>query len=138
MTTEKDYPHSLTPAEKAKGGRASGRAKRRRKAFKDVFNTLLASDLPAETALAVKQKQGMAGRDTTGFTVADFIALSLVAKAVAGDIKAFEVIRDTLGEKPGEKPVADFTAIPKITVVRGENKAGHNITESENHEKHKN
>lgn len=31
------------------------------------------------------------------------ISVALVQKAIKGDIKAFEVIRDTIGEKPTEK-----------------------------------
>lgn len=31
------------------------------------------------------------------------ISIALVQKAIKGDIKAFEVIRDTIGEKPTEK-----------------------------------
>lgn len=31
------------------------------------------------------------------------ISLALIKKAIKGDIKAFEVIRDTIGEKPADK-----------------------------------
>lgn len=31
------------------------------------------------------------------------MCLALIRKAMGGDIKAFEVIRDTLGQKPGQK-----------------------------------
>ena len=37
-----------------------------------------------------------------GGHIQDDMCLALVAKALAGDVRAFEVIRDTLGQKPAE------------------------------------
>lgn len=87
----------------AKGGKASVEARRKRKAFKDVFNTLLTNDLSPELAEALNDKSGALSIDTKGFTVNDYMALAQVVKAIGGDTKAFEVIRDTVGEKPIDK-----------------------------------
>lgn len=87
----------------AKGGKASVEARRKRKAFKDVFNTLLTNDLSPELAEALNDKSGALSIDTKGFTVNDYMALAQVVKAIGGDTKAFEVIRDTVGEKPVDK-----------------------------------
>lgn len=44
------------------------------------------------------------------------MTLSLLAKALDGDIKAYEVIRDTLGEKPKEKIEAEIDSKIEIKV----------------------
>jgi hypothetical protein len=62
------------------GGIASGESRRKRKQLRDDLINLL------ET------------KDTQ-----NRICLELIAKALDGDIKAFEVIRDTIGEKPKEQ-----------------------------------
>lgn len=42
------------------------------------------------------------------------ISLALIEKAMNGDIKAFEVIRDTIGEKPIEKQELSMKELPII------------------------
>lgn len=44
------------------------------------------------------------------------ISLSLLMKATSGDTKAFEVIRDTIGEKPKEVLDANVTTDIKVTL----------------------
>ena len=63
-----------------KGGLASGEARRKRKTLKEEL-LLMLSD--GETQKSV--------------------TLALIEKAMSGDTKAFEVIRDTIGEKPVDK-----------------------------------
>lgn len=66
------------------GGIASGESRRQRKTLKEELLVLLA--------------QG----DTQ-----EKISLALLQKAMNGDTKAFEVIRDSIGEKPVDKVEAD-------------------------------
>lgn len=66
------------------GGRKSGEARRRKKALREHLEALLAS------------KQG-------DMTTAEALTLALVEKGLSGDVRAFEVIRDTIGEKPVDK-----------------------------------
>ena len=83
-------PKTLTPfnkmdAEKkreiqSKGGKASKIARNKRKALKEELLLLLAE---GETQKAM--------------------SLAIISKALTGDTKAFEVIRDTIGEKPTDK-----------------------------------
>ena len=63
-----------------KGGLASGEARRKRKTLKEELLLMLAE---GETQQSV--------------------TLALIEKAMSGDTKAFEVIRDTTGEKPVDK-----------------------------------
>jgi len=72
--------HKLTVEELSKGGKNSVESRKRTKQLKEDLVTLL----------------------ETGDTQ-NRICLELIAKALDGDIKAFEVIRDTIGEKPTEK-----------------------------------
>ena len=70
-----------------KGGIASGKARRERKTLKEELLLLLS--------------QG----DTQ-----EKISLSLIKEALKGNTKAFEIIRDTVGEKPKEEiEVSDVT-----------------------------
>ena len=62
------------------GGNASGEARRKRKTLKEELLLMLSE---GETQQSV--------------------TLALIEKAMSGDTKAFEVIRDTIGEKPVDK-----------------------------------
>lgn len=87
-------PQNLTPfntmdAKKkkeiqSKGGHASTKVRRERKAFKEALLVALKT---------VKDDQ----------TIQDIGIESLMAKFMAGDLKAFEIVRDTVGEKPTDK-----------------------------------
>ncbi|MBO4516718.1 hypothetical protein J5751_04810 [bacterium] len=68
-----------------KGGKASGVARREKKRFKELL----------EMALSMKDEKG---------EQYDFkIVKSMIKKATSGSERAFELIRDTIGEKPIEK-----------------------------------
>ena len=85
-----------------KGGKASAKARKRKKELKELLE--LALSQPSEI---------VEGEDNyTAITVA------LIQKAIQGDTKAYEVIRDTLGQKPTEQQQMDLTA--KIEVDYGE------------------
>lgn len=68
----------------AKAGKASGAARRARKTFREA----VIAALEAQTK--------------TGDILVDIVAAQ-VQKALDGDTKAFEVLRDTSGEKPTDK-----------------------------------
>ena len=72
--------HTLTVEEQRQGGIASGITRAKRKTFKEELLNLLSDK-----------------------DVNKNISLSLLSKALDGDIRAFEVIRDTVGEKPIDK-----------------------------------
>ena len=63
-----------------KGGLASGEARRKRKTLKEELLLMLSEGDTQQS-----------------------VTLALVEKAISGDTKAFEVIRDTIGEKPVDK-----------------------------------
>lgn len=77
------------------GGIASGVAKRKRKTFREELLLLLSNGDTQEK-----------------------ISLAVLQEALNGNIKAFETIRDTIGEKPKEQQEIEMEA--KITVDYGD------------------
>lgn len=75
----------------ALGGKKSAEARKKRKALRELLEVALM--MPADC----------------GGTRIDSIVSALIGKAETGDTKAFEVIRDTLGEKPTEKLQQELT-----------------------------
>lgn len=73
------------------GGIASGEARRAR--------ITLRADLEELLSMPAKDEAGV----ETGETMQHAIAVALIEKALKGDTKAFEIIRDTIGEKPTER-----------------------------------
>ena len=71
------------------GGKASGEARRQKRDLRRACEMLLEMDIK--------------GKDGTTKTGAEAIALAQLQKALKGDAKAFEVLRDTAGQKPVER-----------------------------------
>ncbi|MBQ9452366.1 MAG: hypothetical protein IJU65_03615 [Desulfovibrio sp.] len=70
------------------GGKKSGEARRRKRTLRELLEVLL------------ETKQG-------DMTTAEAITIALAEKALSGDVKAFETIRDTIGQKPVEKKAVE-------------------------------
>ena len=68
-----------------KGGKKSGETRKKKKELKELLE------------IALNQK------DFVGQDYYMSITIALIEKALAGDVRAYEVIRDTLGQKPTEK-----------------------------------
>lgn len=83
----------------SKGGKASGKARRRKRTMKDAAQLILQLPVRAEQA-ALLQKYGIPENDCTNLML---IMAKAVQMAADGDLKAAEFIRDTLGENPQYK-----------------------------------
>jgi hypothetical protein len=92
-----------------KGGQKSGESRRQRKKLRDHLRELLSLE------------------EEDGLTVQDKILRALVRQSQEGNVRAFEVIRDTIGEKPIEKtenlnPIAivnnNLPSIEKLAELR--------------------
>lgn len=85
MANEKNLKPARTKSEAralgAAGGKKSGEARRKKKTMRELLE--IAMELPS-------------GDKTT----AEAITAALLDKALSGDVKAYEVVRDTLGESP--------------------------------------
>lgn len=88
MANEKNLKPVRTKSEARKRGKAggikSGKVRAERKTLKEELLLLLSTD----------NNQNK-------------MSVTLLQKAIAGDTKAFEIIRDTIGEKPTEKVQAN-------------------------------
>jgi hypothetical protein len=106
----------------SKGGKKSVQKRRERKALKEQLLLLL------ETGNAQEQ-----------------LCTSLFEKALSGDVRAFEVIRDTIGEKPVDKvaqtdgegndvPKNDLSKIPTETLLKMAKAAGAGLDDEDDGE----
>ena len=73
----------------SKGGKASVEARRKKRDLRNAIEILLETDI-----------KGKNGEIKSG---AEAIAIAQFQKALKGDTRAFEVLRDTAGQKPVEK-----------------------------------
>lgn len=88
----------------SKAGKASGKARRDKKNLR----------LALEALLEKKTTDPETGAKMTG---AELITLKLYEQAVQGNVKAFEVLRDSIGQKPIEKVMlaeVDQTVIDEV------------------------
>lgn len=87
-----------------KGGVASGASRRRRKAMKQTVNTLLGAGLDAGEGEfleeIIKPRLLALGIDVEDATYQDVLLAGVMLKAMKGDVRAAEFIRDTVGENP--------------------------------------
>lgn len=89
-----------------KGGINSGAVRRKKAAMKDVAAMVLGLKRKvSDKTIAQLQEMGIDAEEITTQTLA---LMKLGDKAIAGDIKALECLRDTAGEKPTDK--LDLTA----------------------------
>lgn len=86
----------------AKGGIASGKARREKKAMKDTLETLLSMPLKDGTTNDIEDIQSLASVNGKNITVQEAIMLKQIQKAMKGDTRAAEYIRDTSGNKMRE------------------------------------
>lgn len=80
--------HKFTQEEAKKGGVASREARRKKKLLRECLQELM----QMEYSTSQGKKSG-----------SEMLSAMLMKKAMSGDIKAFEVLRDTAGEKPVDK-----------------------------------
>ena len=97
--TDNLIPFDKLPEEKqreirSKGAMASAEKRRQKKTLKQELEILLEM------------------MDKNGHTNQEKISMAILAKAGKGDTKAYEVIRDTIGQKPVER--VETTEVPVI------------------------
>ena len=80
-----------------KAGQKSGEARRKKKTMREVLDYLLEKE--------ITNKAGEKASTQEAITVA------LIAQALKGNIRAWELIRDTIGEKPSDKIETTQTTI---------------------------
>lgn len=101
-----------------KGGIASGRVRREKKAMKDTLETLLSMSLKEGIVEDIEEIQSIAKLEGKNITVQEAIMLKQIQKAIKGDTKAAEYIRDTSGNKLKEG--LDISGTLAVPVFGGE------------------
>ena len=101
-----------------KGGKASGEAKRRRKALKETLEILLNMTIDKRRKnVDIEKIQAFADLKGKNVTVDEAMMIRLIQKALNGDLTAVTLVRDTIGEKPSDKvEVNDVTPV----IISGE------------------
>lgn len=89
---------------RSKGGKAAQKKRREQKQLKELLE--LALSQPSDK-----------NPDIDRWTE---VTVALVKKAMAGDTKAFELVRDTIGQKPTDKLEADVKNDVNINVSVGD------------------
>lgn len=84
-----DQAHKLTAEEASKGGKASAEARRKKRDLRRALEMLLEKEFTDKS-----------GNVATG---AEAVTAKLFEKAMKGDTRAFELVRDTVGQKPIEQ-----------------------------------
>ena len=82
-----------------KGGIASGEKRREKKAMKETLETLLQMPLKSGKATDLDEIKNIAALKGKNITVQEAIMLAQIQKAIKGDTKAAEYVRDTSGNK---------------------------------------
>jgi hypothetical protein len=84
-----DDCHKLTAEDQSKGGKAGAETRRKKRDLRLACQMILEMDVK--------------GKDGVMRSGAEAITLAQLQKALKGDAKAYEVLRDTAGQKPVEK-----------------------------------
>lgn len=83
--------HKFTLDEASKGGKASAEARRKKRDLRAALEVLLEREVSDGNGGTITGAQALTAR--------------LYKEALKGNVKAFEVLRDTVGQKPVEKVV---------------------------------
>lgn len=84
-----DVAHKLTAEEQSMGGKRSAEVRREKRDLRKALEILMEQDITDKK-----------GNTKTG---TEAMALAVFQKALKGDTKAWEIVRDTVGQKPIEK-----------------------------------
>lgn len=83
-----------------KGGIASGKARREKKLMRETLDILLSMPLKNGKLADVDDIRSFAAIKGKNISVQEAILIAQVQKAMKGDTKAAEYVRDTIGQKP--------------------------------------
>ena len=87
-----------------KGGKASGKARRDKREQKQIILDVLSMPLKEGS---IEDITSLYGAEGANLSVNQAIVIEQIKKALKGDTKAAEYIRDTAGQKPSDKVQLD-------------------------------
>jgi len=104
MANESNLNPVMTKEEAKKRGRAggiaSGKARREKKLMRETLDVLLSMPLKNGKNADVESVRNFAALKGKNISVQDAILIAQIQKAMKGDTKAAEYVRDTMGQKP--------------------------------------
>lgn len=107
----------LTPSQRrknaSKAGKASAKKRQQNKTFKEIISNFLDGQVSDERLKQQMIDFGFADKEVSNKSCAVF---ALWKEAIKGNTKAFELLRDTIGEKPIEQ-IQNITP-PVINIER--------------------
>lgn len=110
----------LTPSQRrknaSKAGKASAKKRQQNKTFKEIISNFLDGQVSDERLKQQMIDFGFADKEVSNKSCAVF---ALWKEAIKGNTKAFELLRDTIGEKPIEQ-IQNITP-PVINIERPKN-----------------
>jgi hypothetical protein len=90
-----------------KGGIASGKARREKKAMKDIVETVLQMPLQNGKKTSVESIKNLASAKGQNISVQEALVLKLTQKALSGDIKALRLLLEMAGQDPTKNGYGD-------------------------------
>ena len=102
-----------------KGGIASGKARREKKAMRETLEALLSMPLRNDKAVDIEKIKSLTALNGKNITVQEAIMLAQVQRAIKGDTKAATFLRDSAGENPATKLETNAPLDLKITIDYG-------------------
>lgn len=82
------------------GGIASGKTRREKKMMRETLEMLLSMPLNNKKMVDVDSIRSLAALKGKNVSVQEAMMMAQVMKAIKGDTKAAEYVRDTIGQKP--------------------------------------
>ena len=103
----KPQAHVLSVEEQSKGGIASGKARRQKKAMKDIVELVLQMPLQEGKKTNVESIKSLASANGKNISVQEALVLKLTQKALKGDIKALRLLLEMAGQDPTQDGYGD-------------------------------
>ena len=112
--------HVLTVDEASKGGKNSAEARRRKRDMRETCEIILAmtlKDPEMAKAMDVEDIHSLAEANGKNLTIQDAMIMKQAKLALMGSHRSFELIRDTVGEKPKERIETNSDTLEKLDEV---------------------
>ena len=111
----------MTPEQRSeygrKGAEKANETKRKRKEMRETLDILLNMPLKKGKVYSAEEIKSFADLKGKNITIDQAMMITLVQKALKGDLNAITMVRDTVGEKPTDKmEIKDTTPV----IISGE------------------
>lgn len=124
MAGNKDNLKTLTSEEARRygrmGGKASVKARRKKKAMKERLEILFDLPLEDKAEYDIEDAKSMTALKGKNITVQDLIILAQIKKAMKGDTTAAAFVRDTAGQNPATVIQADIDTDLNVKIDYGD------------------